>query len=93
VSTCGSYPIADGNATGEAGALLNPLFFTTRVTFSPRRHRNSAGAGTLVQSPFSFQPNVPTTRDPKAAAEELERTVRKLGFVGALINGHVPVFR
>jgi hypothetical protein len=28
-------------------------------------------------------------RDPKAAAEELERTVRKLGFVGALINGHV----
>jgi predicted TIM-barrel fold metal-dependent hydrolase len=28
-------------------------------------------------------------RDPKAAAQELERSVRKLGFVGALINGHV----
>lgn len=28
-------------------------------------------------------------RDPKAAADELERTVRQLGFVGALINGHV----
>ena len=28
-------------------------------------------------------------RDPVAAASELERAVRKLGFVGALINGHV----
>jgi hypothetical protein len=28
-------------------------------------------------------------RDPKAAATELERAVRELGFVGALINGHV----
>jgi hypothetical protein len=28
-------------------------------------------------------------RDPAAAAGELERTVRELGFVGALINGHV----
>src|SRR5580698_4419763 len=28
-------------------------------------------------------------RDPAAAARELERTVRDLGFVGALINGHV----
>jgi predicted TIM-barrel fold metal-dependent hydrolase len=27
--------------------------------------------------------------DPAAAASELERAVRKLGFVGALINGHV----
>jgi predicted TIM-barrel fold metal-dependent hydrolase len=28
-------------------------------------------------------------RDPAAAARELERAVRELGFVGALINGHV----
>jgi hypothetical protein len=28
-------------------------------------------------------------RDPTAAATELERAVRELGFVGALINGHV----
>jgi predicted TIM-barrel fold metal-dependent hydrolase len=28
------------------------------------------------------------TQSPPAAAEELERTVRGLGFVGALINGH-----
>jgi predicted TIM-barrel fold metal-dependent hydrolase len=28
-------------------------------------------------------------RDPAAAARELERAVRDLGFVGALINGHV----
>lgn len=27
-------------------------------------------------------------QDPKAAADELERTVRELGFKGALINGH-----
>jgi predicted TIM-barrel fold metal-dependent hydrolase len=34
---------------------------------------------------FSTLPMV----DPKAAARELERTVRDLGFVGALINGHI----
>lgn len=28
-------------------------------------------------------------QDPKAAAEELERTVKELGFVGALINNHL----
>jgi uncharacterized protein len=28
-------------------------------------------------------------RDPAAAARELERAVRELGFVGAMINGHV----
>jgi predicted TIM-barrel fold metal-dependent hydrolase len=28
------------------------------------------------------------TQSPAHAAEELERTVRNLGFVGALINGH-----
>jgi 2,3-dihydroxybenzoate decarboxylase len=27
-------------------------------------------------------------QDPKAAADELERAVRELGFVGAMINGH-----
>ena len=27
--------------------------------------------------------------DPAAAARELERTVRDLGFVGAMLNGHV----
>ena len=32
--------------------------------------------------------NLPTAADPKAAADELERAVTKLGFRGAMIHGH-----
>ncbi len=32
--------------------------------------------------------NLPTAADPKAAADELERTVTKLGFKGGMIHGH-----
>lgn len=32
--------------------------------------------------------NLPTAADPKAAADELERAVTKLGFKGAMIHGH-----
>jgi predicted TIM-barrel fold metal-dependent hydrolase len=51
---------------------------------------NDAAAAAISQYPdrflgFATLPMV----DPAAAARELERTVRDLGFVGALINGHV----
>lgn len=54
------------------------------------RQSNDAAHGTVIRYPDRFRgfATLPM-RDPKAAVDELERTVRKLGFVGALINGHV----
>ncbi len=54
------------------------------------RQANDAAHATVTRYPNRFRAfaTLPM-RDPKAATEELERTVRKLGFVGALINGHV----
>jgi uncharacterized protein len=54
------------------------------------RQANDAANATVARYPHRFRAfaTLPM-RDPKAAVEELERTVRKSGFVGALINGHV----
>jgi uncharacterized protein len=54
------------------------------------RRANDAAQATVTRYPDRFRAfaTLPM-RDPKAAAEELERTVRTMGFVGALINGHV----
>jgi predicted TIM-barrel fold metal-dependent hydrolase len=54
------------------------------------RQANDAAGATVTQRPNRFRAfaTLPM-RDPKAAAQELEGSVRKLGFVGALINGHV----
>jgi predicted TIM-barrel fold metal-dependent hydrolase len=54
------------------------------------RQANDTVAATISKYPdrllgFATLPMV----DPPAAARELERSVRNLGFVGALINGHV----
>jgi uncharacterized protein len=51
---------------------------------------NDAVAAAVTQHPGRFLgfATLPMG-DPKAAAAELERTVRDHGFVGALINGHV----
>ncbi|MCV7349907.1 amidohydrolase [Mycobacterium parmense] len=51
---------------------------------------NDAVAAAVANYPERFRgfATLPM-RDPAAAAAELERTVRELGFVGALINGHV----
>jgi predicted TIM-barrel fold metal-dependent hydrolase len=54
------------------------------------RQANDTVAATMSKYPdrflgFATLPMI----DPPAAARELERTVRDLGFVGALINGHV----
>jgi uncharacterized protein len=51
---------------------------------------NDAVAAAVTQHPGRFLgfATLPMG-DPKAAAAELERTVRDQGFVGALINGHV----
>ncbi len=54
------------------------------------RQANDGAHATITKYPERFMgfATLPM-RDPKAAVEELERTVNKLGFVGALINGHV----
>lgn len=54
------------------------------------KQANDAAHKTVTQYPDRFRAfaTLPM-RDPKAAAAELERSVKNLGFVGALINGHV----
>jgi predicted TIM-barrel fold metal-dependent hydrolase len=60
------------------------------VAIDLTRQANDAAHGAIAKYPERFRAfaTLPM-RDPKAAAEELEHTVCKLGFVGALINGHV----
>jgi uncharacterized protein len=54
------------------------------------RQANDAVAAAISKHPNRFLGFAALPmRDPAAAARELERTVRDLGFVGALINGHV----
>ncbi|HTU50695.1 MAG TPA: amidohydrolase family protein [Acidobacteriaceae bacterium] len=54
------------------------------------RKANEAAHATVTRFPDRFRAFAALPMlDPKAAADELERTVHKLGFVGALINGHV----
>ena len=54
------------------------------------REANDTAAATISKYPHRFLgfATLPMI-DPPAAARELERSVRNLGFVGALINGHV----
>ena len=54
------------------------------------RQANDAVAAAVTRHPDRFRgfATLPM-RDPVAAARELERAVRDLGFVGALINGHI----
>jgi uncharacterized protein len=54
------------------------------------RQANDAVAAAVAHHPDRFLgfATLPM-RDPAAAARELERAVRDLGFVGALINGHI----
>ncbi|MGO9225065.1 amidohydrolase family protein [Mycobacterium sp.] len=54
------------------------------------RQANDAVAAAVAAHPDRFHgfATLPM-RDPAAAAAELERSVRDLGFVGTLINGHV----
>ena len=59
----------------------------TAVTLA--RQENDRRAALIAEHPDRFAgfATVPTP-DPAAAADELERTVRDHGFVGAMINGH-----
>lgn len=63
---------------------------TDSATSVPLAHKiNDTQAELIGKHPDRFAgfASLPTA-DPKAAADELERTVTKLGFKGAMINGH-----
>ena len=72
------------HATPSAEGLEPPL--ARELT----RQANDAVAATVAKYPDRFLgfATLPMT-DPAAAARELERTVRDMHFVGALINGHI----
>jgi 2,3-dihydroxybenzoate decarboxylase len=60
-----------------------------RVAVKRAKEANDFLAGEVRRRPdkFSGFAHLPM-QDAKAAADELERSVRELGFVGAMINGH-----
>jgi len=96
----GIYDLAEGRiaAMDEAGIDVQILSYATptaeRLEPSVSRglttQANDAVAAAVSRYPDRFLgfATLPLL-DPAAAARELERTVRDLGFVGALINGHV----
>ena len=96
----GIYDLAEGRiaAMDEAGIDVQILSYATptaeRLDPSVSRglttQANDAVAAAVSRYPDRFLgfATLPLL-DPAAAARELERTVRGLGFVGALINGHV----
>ena len=63
---------------------------TDRTTAVVRaRENNDFLAGRIARHPNRFGGFAHVAmQDPKAAADELERTVREYGFKGAMINGH-----
>jgi uncharacterized protein len=96
----GIYDLGEGRiaAMDDAGIDVQILSHTVPSTenLEPSlarelsRQANDAMAAAISKYPDRFLgfATLPM-RDPAAAARELERTVRDLGFVGALINGHV----
>jgi len=61
----------------------------TAVAIARAKENNDFLAGQVLANPKRFGgfATLPM-QDPKAAADELERAVRELGFKGALVNGH-----
>jgi predicted TIM-barrel fold metal-dependent hydrolase len=96
----GIYDLDDKRiaAMDEAGIDVQILSHTApgpeelepRLAVDLARQANDAAHATVTRYPDRFRAfaTLPM-RDPSAAVKELERTVRQLGFVGALINGHV----
>jgi uncharacterized protein len=96
----GIFDLGEGRiaAMDEAGIDVQILSYATpsaerldpSLARDLTRQANDAVAGVVSKYPDRFLgfATLPML-DPAAAAGELERTVRDLGFVGALINGHV----
>ena len=96
----GIYDLGEGRiaAMDDAGIDVQILSYATpsaerlepSLSRELTRQANDALAAAVSKHPDRFLgfATLPML-DPAAAARELERTVRDLGFVGALINGHV----
>jgi uncharacterized protein len=96
----GIYDLGEGRiaAMDDAGIDVQILSYATpsaerldpSLSRDLTRQANDAVAGVVSKYPERFLgfATLPML-DPAAAARELERTVRDLNFVGALINGHV----
>jgi uncharacterized protein len=96
----GIYDLGEGRiaAMDDAGIDLQILSYATpsaerlepSLAGELTRQANDTLAAAVSKYPDRFLgfATLPML-DPAAAARELERTVRDLGFVGALINGHV----
>jgi hypothetical protein len=91
----GDKRIAEMDAAGIDIQILShtvpgPEELEPSLAIELARQANDAAHAAIKQYPDRFRgfATLPM-RDPKAAVQELERCVRKLGFVGALINGHV----
>jgi predicted TIM-barrel fold metal-dependent hydrolase len=96
----GIYDLAEGRiaAMDNAGIDVQILSYATpsaerlepSLSRELTRQANDAVAAAVSKYPERFLgfATLPLL-DPAAAARELERTVRDLSFVGALINGHV----
>jgi predicted TIM-barrel fold metal-dependent hydrolase len=96
----GIYDLGEGRIAGMDGAGIDVAVLSYATPSVERlepslardlaRQANDTLAAAISKYPdrllgFATLPML----DPAAAARELERTVRDLGFVGALINGHV----
>jgi 2,3-dihydroxybenzoate decarboxylase len=85
-------------AMDEAGIEVSVLSLLSPGTHDERdaqaaitaaRRVNDALAGAIERHPTRYRGFAALAmQDPKEAAAELERTVRQLGFKGALLNGH-----
>jgi uncharacterized protein len=96
----GIYDLGEGRiaAMDDAGIDVQILSYATpsaerlepSLSRGLTREANDALAGTVSKHPDRFLgfATLPML-DPAAAARELERTVRDLRFVGAMINGHI----
>jgi uncharacterized protein len=96
----GIYDLGEGRiaAMDEAGIEMQVLSYATpsverlqpSIARELARQANDTLAAAISKHPDRFHgfATLPLL-DPAAAARELERTVNSLGFVGAMINGHV----
>lgn len=77
----------DTQIVSLAGSVPSQLDAELSVPLCQEANDEMAEKGAAYPGRFRFLANLPLA-DPKAAAEEFERTVKQKGFVGAMLSGH-----